>query len=96
MEFLVRIDTRLPPDLPADRRDDLLRREAQRGKTLREAGVLRQIWRIPGRLANIGVWRTATAEELHDALMSLPVWPYAEITVTVLAAHPLDHIDLTE
>jgi muconolactone D-isomerase len=90
MEFLVRIDTRLPPDLPEPRRSELLRREAERGRALRAAGVLVRIWRVPGRLANVGIWRAATGEELHEALTSLPVWPYAEITVTPLAAHPLD------
>jgi muconolactone D-isomerase len=89
MDFLVRVETCLPPELPEARRAELLRCEAERGRMLQESGVLRQIWRIPGRLANVGIWRAATAEELHEALTSLPVWPYAHITVTALAAHPL-------
>ncbi len=89
MEFLVRIETRLPPELEEHERAALLRREAERGRQLRESGVLRQIWRIPGQLANVGIWSTPTANELHDALTSLPVWRHAEISVTALSDHPL-------
>jgi len=46
--------------------------------------------RIPGRLANVGIWSTPTANELHDALTSLPVWRHAEISVTALSDHPLN------
>jgi muconolactone D-isomerase len=90
MEFLVRIETSLPPELEEYERAALLRREAERGRQLRESGVLRQIWRIPGRLANVGIWSTPTANELHDALTSLPVWRHAEISVTALSDHPLN------
>jgi muconolactone D-isomerase len=89
MEFLVRIDTRLPPELAEGDRAALLGREAERGRQLRESGMLRQIWRIPGRLANVGIWSAPTATDLHEALTSLPVWPYADVRVTPLADHPL-------
>src|SRR5258708_40106388 len=89
MDSLVRAETGLPQELEEHDRAALLRREAERGRQLRESGVLRQIWRIPGRLANVGIWSTPTANELHDALTSLPVWHYAEISVTALADHPL-------
>ncbi|MCW2947617.1 MAG: Muconolactone delta-isomerase [Actinoallomurus sp.] len=89
MEFLVRVETRLPDELPEYERADLLAHEAARGRELVAAGTLRHIWRLPGRLANVAIWSAGSVEELHDALVSLPVWPYAEIEVTALAAHPL-------
>jgi muconolactone D-isomerase len=89
MEFLVRIEARLPPELDDNERAALLSREAERGRQLQESGVIRHIWRLPGRLANVGIWSAPTASELHDALTSLPVWHYAEISVTALADHPL-------
>lgn len=89
MEFLVQMETTLPPDLADDDRAVLLSREAERGRQLRESGMLRQIWRIPGRLANVAIWSAPTATELHRALTSLPAWRYAGITVTPLADHPL-------
>lgn len=95
MEFLVQMDTTLPPDLADDERAALLGQEAERGRQLRESGVLRQIWRIPGRLANVAIWSAPTATELHQALTSLPAWRYADITVTPLADHPLGAGDLT-
>lgn len=85
----MRIETSLPPELDEHERVALLRREAERGRELRESGVIRHIWRIPGQLANVGIWSTSTATELHDALTSLPVWRHAEISVTALADHPL-------
>jgi muconolactone D-isomerase len=87
--FLVRIEVRLPPSLPVAERADLLERERERGLALRAAGTIEDIWRIPGRQANFGIWRAADASELHEALCSLPVWPWTEIEVTALADHHL-------
>ena len=49
-----------------------------------------RIWRIPGRLANVGVWSAPDATALHDALTSLPVFPYMDARVTALATHHLE------
>ena len=46
---------------------------------LAEAGFLRAIWRVPGRLANRAIWTAADATALHEALVSLPLWPYMEV-----------------
>jgi muconolactone D-isomerase len=92
MDFLVEIAVALPAGMPAAERAALLEHERQRGSELRAAGKLNRIWRLPGRLANIGIWTAPDAEALHSALISLPVWPYAEITVTVLARHPLEEV----
>lgn len=89
VEFLVEIEIRLPPDLADERRRALLEAEFARGSDLAGAGVLRAIWRVPGRLANRGIWAAADATALHDALTSLPLWPYMEVSVTPLARHPL-------
>jgi muconolactone D-isomerase len=87
--FLVQITVGLPADMPRSEREALLEREAQRGRELRREGVIEDIWRIPGRLANVGIWRADTATALHQAISSLPVWPWTEITVTALADHHL-------
>jgi muconolactone D-isomerase len=87
--FLVRIIVELPPELAAGDREELLERERERGLELREAGVIEDIWRLPGRLANVGVWRASSATDLHEALTSLPVWPWTQIEVTPLADHYL-------
>lgn len=90
MDFLVRIEIRLPADLGSEARDELTARERARGLALKEAGSLVRIWRIPGRHANVGLWRAADATELHDLLASLPLFPWMDIEVQALAVHPLE------
>ena len=89
MEFLVEIEVRLPTDVPEERLAALRAAEHDRGTALAEAGTVRAIWRVPGRLANRGIWEAPDATALHDALVSLPLWPYMTVTVTALAKHPL-------
>lgn len=87
--FLVEISVTLPPDMPAAERERLLERERQRGRELKDAGTIEDVWRVPGRLANVGIWRAASATDLHEAIVSLPVWPWTEVVVTPLADHHL-------
>ena len=87
MEFLVEVEIALPPDLDEARRTALLAAELERGKALAEAGVVRAIWRVPGRFANRAIWSAPDATALHDALSSLPLWRYMDISVTPLATH---------
>jgi muconolactone D-isomerase len=89
VRFLVQISVTLSPDMPAPQRSALLEREHRRGQELRNEGVIEEIWRIPGRLANVGIWQARSATELHDAIASLPVWPWTDVSVTPLADHPL-------
>jgi muconolactone delta-isomerase len=88
--FLVQIEIALPPDLDADTLAALGEAEARRGVELQDAGTIERIWRVPGRRANVGIWRAADADALHAAIASLPMWPYMDVSVTVLARHPLE------
>jgi muconolactone D-isomerase len=89
MEFLVT----LVQDWPAlrDRADlaDLVAAERRAGGELLRTGVLRQIWRVPGQRANVGVWRADDATHLHAQLARLPLWPWLTATVVPLAQHEL-------
>jgi muconolactone D-isomerase len=87
--FLVRISVLLPPDMPEAERSSLLERERRRGRELKDAGTIHDVWRIPGQLANVGIWRAQSATALHEAITSLPVWPWARVDVTALADHHL-------
>lgn len=93
MDFLVRVETHLPPDLPDSQRSELLDREAARGRELRSAGLLRAIWRLPGRLANVAIWTVADADELDALLAGLPLARWQDVEVTALATHPLTRAD---
>ena len=83
------IDVRLPHDLDGQRRADLLEAESERGAVLARAGTIGAIWRVPGRMANRGIWSAADASALHEALVSLPLWPFMTVDVIPLARHPL-------
>jgi muconolactone D-isomerase len=84
MEFLVQME------VTAQASNELLQKEAERARQLAAAGILRRLWRVPGRRANWGIWAAATADELHAALASLPLYPHLDITVHALATHPND------
>jgi muconolactone D-isomerase len=88
-EFLVEIEIELPPQTPEDEHRRLLDAEAVRGRELRAAGSIVAIWRVPGRLANVGVWKAADASELHELLSSLPLFRWMRVDVRALAEHHL-------
>jgi len=90
VEFLVSIRVELPAEFDDERRAALLAAEAARAAELAAAGRLVRLWRVPGRLANRGIWEAADATVLHAALTSLPLWPWMEIDVEPLACHPSD------
>ncbi|MBU2669865.1 muconolactone Delta-isomerase family protein [Actinoplanes bogorensis] len=89
MKFLVRLTTMLPPEMNDERRNALLAAEAERGRELVTDGTIEQLWRLPGRLANVGVWSVPDADALHVALTSLPLWRWMDVQVEALANHPL-------
>ena len=90
MEFLVQIQVSLPADMPPDDRERLVEQERSRGLALKRSGVIVRIWRIPGRTANVGIWRAEDATALHEAIASLPLFPWLDANVTPLARHPLE------
>lgn len=90
MDFLVQVVVHLPGDMDAQTRAELLAAELRRGLELHAAGTIQRIWRVPGALRNVAIWRAADADELHEALASLPLFPWFEATVTPLAQHPVE------
>jgi muconolactone D-isomerase len=88
-QFLVEVEIRLPPDMDTAERALLASQESEYGQRLVADGVIENIWRIPGRLANVGIWAAADATRLHTVLADLPMFPWASITVRALAEHPL-------
>lgn len=88
MDFLVHMEVGSfgATDLNAQ----LLLQEASRARELADKGMLRRLWRVPGRRANWGIWSASTADELHEAIASLPLFPLMSITVHSLATHPND------
>ncbi|MET3803146.1 muconolactone D-isomerase [Nakamurella sp. UYEF19] len=88
MEFLVRSENRLPTETTTQQREELRAAERARAMELRAAGTLKRLWRVPGRNATVGLYEATDPAELHDALMSLPMAPWLDVTVEALAQHP--------
>jgi muconolactone D-isomerase len=95
VEFLVQIQVDFPPDMPQELLADVLDREFRRGKELQQAGRILRIWRIPGRRANVGIWQGDDADAIHDAISSLPAFPWIDARVTPLATHQLEATAVT-
>jgi muconolactone D-isomerase len=90
VEFLVRAQVTIPPDMTPDERVRLTALETVRGRELIAIGKLRRIWRVPGRWANIALYEAIDATEVHALVTSLPLWPWMDVSVEALAIHPLE------
>ncbi|ALE58097.1 muconolactone Delta-isomerase [Paraburkholderia sp. SIMBA_055] len=88
MLYHVRMDVSIPPDMPADKANELKAREKSYSQELQRSGKWRHIWRIAGEYANYSVFDVEGNAELHDILMALPLYPYMKISVTPLCRHP--------
>jgi muconolactone D-isomerase len=90
VEFLVRITVDWPPEGDPDLKARLVAEESERARELAAAGTIRRLWRIPGTWANVGLWEADDATALHEALSSLPLFPWVRAEVRPLARHPSD------
>ncbi len=88
MLFLLKIDVTIPPEMPQADKDKLRERENARAMQLIAEGTLVRIWRIVGRIANFSVWDASSLEALHEAVGSLPMFPYMKVDVTPIINHP--------
>lgn len=88
MLFHVRMDVKIPRDLPDDVRADTLAREKAYSQDLQRRGKWRHIWRIAGEYANFSLFDVRDTDELHEILTGLPLFPFMQITVTPLLRHP--------
>ena len=90
MLFLLNIRTQLPGAWSAEQRAEMLQREFAAGVKLMEQRVIVRMFRIVGQLANFSVWQTATPEDLHAVLQTLPLFAFMTITVTPVIKHPVE------
>jgi muconolactone D-isomerase len=88
MLFHVRMDVSLPLDMPADVAAKLKADEKARFQALQQSGAWRHIWRIVGQYSNVSIFDVDSPAQLHDILMSLPLFPYMRIDVMPLCRHP--------
>ncbi len=88
MLFHVRMDVRIPHDLPADLVARLKADEKALSQQLQQSGKWRHIWRVAGLYSNVSIFDVESNSELHELLMSLPLYPYMQIEVMPLCRHP--------
>lgn len=88
MLYLVRMDVKIPHDLPASQADEIKAREKAYSQELQRDGRWAHLWRVVGEYANYSVFDVASNDELHQLLSQLPLFPYMQLQVTPLAQHP--------
>ncbi|WP_250536476.1 muconolactone Delta-isomerase [Caballeronia sp. AZ10_KS36] len=88
MLFHVRMDVKLPLDMPAEIANEIKAREKAYSQDLQRSGKWRHIWRLAGEYANFSIFDVQSNAELHDILTALPLFPYMSIAVTPLCRHP--------
>lgn len=88
MLFHVRMDVRIPHDLPVDLVARLKADEKALSQQLQQSGKWRHIWRVAGLYSNVSIFDVESNSELHELLMSLPLYPYMQIEVMPLCRHP--------
>lgn len=88
MLFKVEMDVKVPLDYDPDRFAALKQAEKERFQELQRAGTWRHIWRVVGHYSNVSIFDVASSSDLHDIMMSLPLYPFMDVRVTALCRHP--------
>jgi muconolactone D-isomerase len=88
MLYMIHMQVNIPSTLPKEEADRLKAEEKAYSQKLQQEGKWRHLWRVAGQYANYSVFDVSGNDELHNTLMSLPLYPYMSITVTPLAQHP--------
>ncbi|WP_368542100.1 muconolactone Delta-isomerase [Enterobacter soli] len=88
MLFKVEMTVNIPASLPQAQADDIKAKEKAYSRQLQREGKWLHIWRVVGQYANVSIFDVADNQELHTLLTGLPLYPYMEISVQPLCAHP--------
>ncbi len=88
MLFKVEMDVNVPLDYDPAKFEALKAAEKARFQALQKAGTWRHIWRVVGQYANVSIFDVQSNAELHDILMSLPLYPFMDVRITALCRHP--------
>jgi muconolactone D-isomerase len=83
--YMVRSASRVPWGMEREVASELGERQRARSAELRESGVCLHHWRAAAQHVSYAVYDVASNAELHDLLMSLPLYPYSTAEVVPLA-----------
>jgi muconolactone D-isomerase len=88
MLFQVEMDVKIPHGIDAAHINGLKAAEKIRAQDLQRSGKWRHLWRVAGQYRNVSIFDVEGNEELHDILMSLPLFSFMTVRVTALCRHP--------
>ncbi|MCE0824608.1 muconolactone Delta-isomerase [Buttiauxella sp. A2-C2_NF] len=88
MLFKIEMTVNIPLDMPVETAAEIKAKEKAYSQQLQQEGKWRHIWRIAGLYSNVSIFDVKDAEELHNLLMALPLYPYMDIKVDALCRHP--------
>ncbi|WP_373392523.1 muconolactone Delta-isomerase [Raoultella ornithinolytica] len=88
MLFKVDMTVKIPLGYPAAELEEIKQREKAYSQQLQREGTWRHIWRVTGLYANVSIFDVRDADQLHQTLMALPLYPFMEIRVEALCRHP--------
>lgn len=88
MLYHVRMDVLIPLNMEESKVAELKATEKILSQELQEQGKWRHIWRLAGEYSNFSIFDVESHEELHEILMSLPLYPFMKVEVKPLLRHP--------
>lgn len=88
MLYCVEMTVKIPHDADSVKMDEIKRAEKERAIEIQKSGKWPHLWRVSGKYSNISIFDVDSNDELHELLMSLPLFPFMEIKVTPLSKHP--------
>lgn len=88
MLYHVRMDVLIPTTMDSKEVDRLKAEEKAISQKLQEQGKWRHIWRLAGEYSNFSIFDVESNQELHEIMMSLPLYPFMKVEVTPLLRHP--------
>ncbi|UNK63600.1 muconolactone Delta-isomerase [Buttiauxella ferragutiae] len=88
MLFKVEMTVNIPLDMPVETAAEIKAKEKAYSQRLQHEGKWRHIWRVAGLYSNVSIFDVKDAEELHNLLIELPLYPYMDIKVDALCRHP--------
>nr|WP_297348833.1 muconolactone Delta-isomerase [uncultured Glaciecola sp.] len=88
MLFKVEMTVNPPKDMSPEQFDSIKLVEKEYSEELQRQGIWCHIWRVVGQYANVSIFDVTDNSHLHEILMKLPLYPYMDVVVTPLCAHP--------
>jgi muconolactone D-isomerase len=88
MLFKVEMTVNPPKHISPEQFDSIKLVEKEYSEELQRQGIWCHIWRVVGQYANVSIFDVTDNTHLHEILMKLPLYPYMDVVVTPICAHP--------